>query len=138
FAQAFRIDDQDTAPAIESVTPPAISQRETLVLTVRASLPFAGPVAVDSDPDLVVTTPPVVDGDAVTFGIAVAGDAQPGPHTLVFDDGVRLLTASVEITERVLVPDRGCTHAAAPYAWASALVLLLRRRPPARSGEETR
>jgi MYXO-CTERM domain-containing protein len=131
FPAAFEVENIATAPAILDVAPASLAQAGAAIVAVTASVPFAGPIAVEGDRDLVVTRPPEVDGASATFGIAVSGDARVGAHTLVLDDGQRLWTVPFEVVERVIIPPhRGCAHTppvGLPLA-GLALVLLRRRR----------
>lgn len=136
FADAFTVRDGAERPTVTAVVPAKVSQGEAATISVHTSAPFAGAVEVEADGDFVVASEPIVEGDAVTFDVVVAGDAAIGSHVLVLDDGERLWSATLQVEERVLEPGRRCSTApaaAGPVAWLLAAVVARRRRS-ARAG----
>ncbi|MEQ1572549.1 MAG: hypothetical protein ABMA64_43415, partial [Myxococcota bacterium] len=130
FASRFDVRDGSDAPRIVSITPDEVSQGATATLAIEASVAFAGPPAVWVDEDLLVTGPVEWQGDAFTVPIAVAAGASPGPHPVSVDDGQRLYTTTLTVTERRTVVRDGCAHGPVGGGWGAwcALALLARRR----------
>lgn len=134
---AFVVVDGASAPRIVSVAPERLRQGETATVTIDASQVLAGPVTVDPGEGLLVVADPLVDGARVTVELVVAGDAAPGLHTLVLDDGARLWTADLLVDERVFAAQTGCRGCDAapgggPLAAVALAGLLVRRRRLAR------
>lgn len=136
YADAFRVGDPADAPRIVAVSPATLVQGVEATLVLTASVPFAADggteVLLDGGDDLVSTGPVMLQGNTATVDVAVSTRARPGVRTLLLDDGQRLWTAELEVSEYVSPPQRSCS--AVPHGPATlslggaALLLALGRR----------
>ena len=80
---------------------------------------------------MLVLSDPVLDGELARVELFASGDASPGPHTLVLDDGNRLWTVDIVVEERVYSVQTGCggcNGSALPSGSVPWLLLLLALR----------
>lgn len=106
FPDAFEVRDITGRPGVVT-SPGGVEQGFTGTVAFTASFAFAGDVHVDAGPDIVVAEV-LVDDRVATVSLTVAGDAAPGARTVVLDDGERLWTAPIVVTERPLTTQRSC------------------------------
>lgn len=131
--RAFNVIAGADAPRIVSVEPETVRQGATVTVTIVASQILAGDVAVDPGDGLLVVRDPIVEGDTVEVDLVVSGDATPGLHTLILDDGARLWTADLVVDERVFAAQTGCGGCSGtpghpgPMAWLVSLLWVRRR-----------
>jgi hypothetical protein len=150
FEQAFEVRDSADAPRILSVTPDRVVQGDEIEVLVQASAPFAGPVRVTTDDEILSGGTPTVDPDdptRITLRLAALGSAREGPHDVILDDGDRLWVFTIDVDEYVIASPRRCQTAPGKGGWALAfgyLVAIARRkrlpRPngaPARSAKHS-
>ncbi|MCB9688882.1 MAG: hypothetical protein H6735_27825 [Alphaproteobacteria bacterium] len=108
FEDALTVGDDLDAPRIARVEPASLPQGAEAPIELQATVPFAGPVTVTVDEDLLVTSEPEVDGDLATVSLAASTFARVGAHTLVLDDGRRLWSTTIFVEEVVLGLPEGC------------------------------
>ena len=125
FRSAFTVTSEELAPRILRITPDTLVQGEEISVEIEATVPFAAVPTVDAGEDLVVTGQISADGTTARFGLAAAGRARVGTHTLVIDDGARRLLADVEVSEYIEPPRRTCATAATGGRSGLALVAWL-------------
>ena len=133
FEGRFDVLDGADAPRILSIDPPSILQGDTQPIEITASLPFFEPLLVDPGDGLLVVSDPLVEEGVARVELFASGNASPGPHTLVLDDGNRLWTVDIVVEERrynVETGCGGCNASQIPSGSVAWLVLLLgvRRR----------
>ncbi len=119
FRDAFEVSDASGRPGVMTA-PGGVEQGFSGTVLFTASFAYAGDVHVDAGADIVVSGS-VVNDRVATVTMTVAGDAAPGARTVVLDDGDRLWTAPIVVTERPITPQRNCQTAPG----GSALVALV-------------
>ncbi|MEZ4319824.1 MAG: fibronectin type III domain-containing protein [Myxococcota bacterium] len=128
FEGAFSVLDGADAPRIVSVEPGSIVQGEELEVTVVASQPFAGPIAITTDDELLPGGTPSVDGAVLTVRIAASGRARSGEHDVILDDGERLWSFALDVDEYVVPVRRQCDATAGSGGTLAGWLLALSRR----------
>lgn len=134
FPDAFVVDSDEPVPAVVDVQPPTVAQGKSVVVNFTVNVPLGAVVALATDEHIVVTGTPTSAHDVVSAELAVSGGAPLGAHTVIIDDGTRLLSATVEVTETVFAPAKRCGSAPGTY-WSWGLAAwVLRARRASRSG----
>lgn len=129
FPNAFLVLDGSVLPTILSVSPESVRQGDAATFVLNASQPFAGPVEVQVDDDLVLASPARVDGDEVEIDLVVRTSARLGPHPVLLDDGLRRWNATVQVEERTYATRSGACGTTPPGAsWVTVLIALGCRR----------
>ncbi len=122
FSGVFQVNDARDAPRVVAVEPPSLVQGAEAEVRFVASVPYGGPIRMVVDDDLIVASDPVAEGEDLWVRLVAIGGARPGPHTVVIDDGRRLLSATLEVDPYV-VPVRGCGVAGGSDGWARWMFL---------------
>jgi hypothetical protein len=136
FEDRFVVRDGADAPHIARLEPASLLQAETLLVEIESTELFAAIPSIGTDDELLVTSAVSVEGKVARFELTAAPRATPGPHTLSIDDGERLYTVDIEVTEVRAQVGGGCgCNQTAPLQGITALSLLLcLRRPRAAPG----
>lgn len=128
FAEAFAVLSGE-APSIVDVSPPALGQGQSAEVQITASEEFAGPVEVQTDPELLLADTPTVEGDVARMVLTATNGAGVGEHQLVIDDGLRVWTTRIEVVAFTPPTNRSCATApGGPALCLLGLVALARRR----------
>ena len=120
FEDAFTIGEGTSIPRIVNLSPASVVQGSEVEIEATASQPFAGTVTVTVDSDLIVGGDPLVDGRSAVFRVAAVGNARPGLHDVILDDGARLWATQLEVREFRVETRSGCDTAPGPRSWWTA------------------
>lgn len=125
FDAVFGITDGALAPRILRVEPDSLVQGGEATVRFTSSRAFGESVTVLLDDDLLQVGEPSVSGDQVEVPIVAIGRARPGPHAVILDDGTRLYSADLTVTEYRIPTRSGCSAApGVPTGLPGAAILL--------------
>jgi hypothetical protein len=137
FEAALVVGAAADAPQVVSVSPKTLTQGRESIVTVTASVAFAGPVTIDAGEYMQLTSAPVTVGSTVVVGLTPSTRAPLGENQLVIDDGLRLWTTSLVVEDYVIPVQSGCSHGGTSALGLTLLALVCtRRREQVSEGDE--